>query len=156
MDSIHILYASKLFNYHVFVFTCVLKKSDFHFKNSSFGKYGLWFKAKFQYHNFVFTWVLEKTVFYFKILVFGKYGFWFKVKFQERKNGSNCLKYVLNFCHTYLYFKDLIRTYFCGIYVYFMRFFRRQKPKFLISKIVGLGCLPVDRSGRRQTAWSNF
>ena len=41
---------------------------------------------------------------------------------------------MLNFCHTYLYFKDLIRTDFCGIYVYFMRFFRRLKDKFSIPK----------------------
>ena len=90
----------------------------------------------FQYHVFVFTWVLEKTVFHFKIQVFEKYRFWFKAKFQYHKNGSNCLKYVLNFCHTYLYFKDLIRTYFCEIYVYFTEFFRRQNSKFLIPKIL--------------------
>ena len=59
----------------------------------------------------------KKTNFHFKNSSFGKYGFWFKANFQEHKNGSNCLKYVLNFCHTYLYFKDLIRTDFYGIYV---------------------------------------
>ena len=48
---------------------------------------------------------------------FEKYGFLFKGKFSISQNGSNCLKYVLNFCHTYLYFKDLIRTDFCEIYV---------------------------------------
>ena len=40
LDSIHILYASKLFKYHVFVFASVLDKTIFHFKNSSFEKYG--------------------------------------------------------------------------------------------------------------------
>ena len=53
MDSIHIQYTSKLFKYHVFVFTCVLEKSDFHFKNSNFEKYGFWFKAKFQAHKMI-------------------------------------------------------------------------------------------------------
>ena len=81
--SIHILHASKLFKYHVFVFTCVLEKSNFHFKNSIFGKYRIWFKANFLSH----------------------------------KNGSISLKHVLNFYHTYLYFKDITWTDFCGIYV---------------------------------------
>ena len=55
---------------------------------------------------------------------------------------------MLKFSHTYLYFKDLIRTYFCEIYVYFMGFFRRQKDNILIPIIVWRGLLPVDRSGR--------
>ena len=51
IGSIHILYASKLFKYHVFVFICVLEKSDFHFKNLCFGKYRFSFSAKFVSHK---------------------------------------------------------------------------------------------------------
>ena len=47
LDSIHMQHASKLFKYHVFVFTCVLKKSDFHFKNSSFRNTDFVFKPNF-------------------------------------------------------------------------------------------------------------
>ena len=59
----------------------------------------------------------EKIGFPFQNSSFEKYSFWFKANFQSHKNSSNCLKYVLNFYHTYLYFKDIIRTDFCGIYV---------------------------------------
>ena len=53
---------------------------------------------------------------------------------------------MLNFSHIYLYFKDIIRTDFCEIYVYFMGFFGRQIDKFLIPKY-NLACLlPVDRT----------
>ena len=37
---------------------------------------------------------------------------------------------MLNFSHTYLYFKDLIRTYFCEIYVYFIGFYEGKKTSF--------------------------
>ena len=62
---------------------------------------------------------------------------------------------MLNFCHTYLYFKDLIRTYFCGIYVYFMRFSSSQKDKFLnpinVDQAVCPLTGPVDRGRSRST-----
>ena len=67
-----------------------------------------------------------------KILVSEKYGFWFKANFQQHKNGSNCLKYVLNFYHTYLYFRDLIRTDFCEIYEILWDLIEDKIPKFLI------------------------
>ena len=44
LDYIYIQHASMLFQYHVFVFGCVLEKSDFHFKIQ---KYRFWFSAKF-------------------------------------------------------------------------------------------------------------
>ena len=66
---------------------------------------------------FLYLYKYRKIVFSFRSLVSRKYRFWFKANFQEHKNGSNCLEYVLNFTHTYLYSKDLIRTDFCGIYV---------------------------------------
>ena len=50
---------------------------------------------------------------------FGKYSFWFKAKFQDHKNGWNSLKYVLNLCHIYLYFKDIIRTDFLCVFMGF-------------------------------------
>ena len=61
---------------------------------------------------------------------------------------------MLNFSHTYLYFKNHKRTYFCGIYVYFMGFFRRQKAKSFNPLKLSPGCLPVDRTvdrGRRRS-----
>ena len=48
-------------------------------------------------HVFVFGSVLDKTFFHFKNPSFGKYGIWFSTKFLSHKNGSNSLKYVLNF-----------------------------------------------------------
>ena len=41
---------------------------------------------------------------------------------------------MLNSSHTYLYFKDLIRTYFCGIYVILWDLFDNKKTSFLIPK----------------------
>ena len=71
-----------------------------------------------------------KIGFPFQSLIFRKYQFWFKAKFQEHKNGSNSLKYVLNFYHTYLYFKDLIRTDFREIYVILWDLFEVKKSSF--------------------------
>ena len=71
-----------------------------------------------------------ENIFHFKNPSFGKYVFWFKENFQEHKNGSNCLKYVLNFYHTYLYFKDIIRTDFCGIYVILWDLIEDKNPSF--------------------------
>ena len=51
---------------------------------------------------------IEKPYFPLEVWFLENTGFWFKTNFQSHKNGLNCLKYVLNFCHTYLYFKDLI------------------------------------------------
>ena len=51
---------------------------------------------------------------------------------------------MLNFCHTYLYFKDLIRIYFCGIYVIL---FDNKKPNFYIPYRAGLAFC-------RSTWWS--
>ena len=59
-----------------------------------------------------------------QILVEGKISItqkWFKL-----------FEICVEFCHTYLYFKDLIRTYFCEIYVYFMGFLEGKKDKFSI------------------------
>ena len=54
---------------------------------------------------------------------------------------------MLNFYHTYLYFKDKIRTYFCEIYVYFIGFFSSQKDKFSIPKKLDLAvCRSTGRS----------
>ena len=72
----------------------------------------------------------EKIGFPFQNPSFGKYSFWFKANFQEPKNGSNCLIYMLNFCHTYLYFKYIIRTYFCGIYVILWDLIEVKNPSF--------------------------
>ena len=55
---------------------------------------------------------------------------------------------MLNFSHTYLYFKDLIRTYFCGIYVILWDLIEDKRHVFNSLKI-GPGLLPVDR--RAQT-----
>ena len=55
---------------------------------------------------------------------------------------------MLDFCHTYFHFKDIIRTDFCEIYMYFMGFFRRQITKFFKSLNSWTGLLPVDRNGQ--------
>ena len=65
-----------------------------------------------------------------KILFLENTVFGLRQKFQEHKNGSNSLKYVLNFTHTYLYFKDLIKTDFCGIYVILWDLMEVKNPSF--------------------------
>ena len=55
---------------------------------------------------------------------------------------------MLKFYHTYLYFKDLIRTYFCGIYVILWDFLEVKITKFLILKMF---VLAVCRSTGRST-----
>ena len=42
---------------------------------------------------------------------------------------------MLNFSHTYLHFKDLIRTYFCEIYVFLWDLNGIKKTSFSILKI---------------------
>ena len=74
----------------------------------------------------------KKSDFHFKNPSFGKYGFWFKANFSSHKNGSKSLKYVLNFCHTYLYFKDNTWTDFCGIYVILWDLIEVKKTNFWI------------------------
>ena len=59
---------------------------------------------------------------------------------------------MLNFSHTYLYFKDLTRTYFCEIYVILWDLIEVKKTKFLIPKICDLAfCWSVDRDRSRST-----
>ena len=58
---------------------------------------------------------------------------------------------MLNFFHTYLYFKDLTRTYFCGIYVILWDFVEVKKSKFLIPKICDLAfCRLTGRSTEKE------
>ena len=45
---------------------------------------------------------------------------------------------MLNFSHTYLLFKDLIRTYFCKIYVILWDLIEIKKTKFLSLKLFDL------------------
>ena len=52
---------------------------------------------------------------------------------------------MLNFSHICLYFNDLIRTYFCEIYVILWDLIEGKTTKFLIPITVGPGLLPVDR-----------
>ena len=70
-----------------------------------------------------------------KILALEKYRIWFKTNFLSHKNGSNSLKYVLNFCHTYLYFKDITWTDFCGIYEILLDLFDNKKTSFQVLKM---------------------
>ena len=54
---------------------------------------------------------------------------------------------MLNFSHTCLYFKNLIRTYFCEIYVILWDLIEVKKTKFLIPKICDLAlCRSTGRS----------
>ena len=54
---------------------------------------------------------------------------------------------MLNFSHTYLYLKDLIRTYFCGIYVVLWDFLVVKITKFSIPKNLDLAfCRSTGRS----------
>ena len=62
---------------------------------------------------------------------------------------------MLNFCHTYLYFKDLIRTDFCGIYAILWDLIKDKNSSFqslyYFDLAVCLSAGPVDRGRGRST-----